>query len=127
MPKTEDKKFKLDPNHKEAWIQALLSGRYQQGKSELVQRLPNEKSTHCCLGVFGAELGCLSRGSTDDAAEGKTIRRWKNRTGDKDLDDAVAGFLPYKLIPQEVQAALANKNDNGASFEQIADYIKKNL
>jgi hypothetical protein len=117
--------FKMNPDHKEAWVQALRSGRYIQGVGDLVTRSDHQKSAHCCLGVLAAELGCLSRAKR--CKLGDSTRQWRNRTGEAVLNNAAEGFLPHDLIPRDVQHALASMNDDHKSFDEIADYIKKNL
>lgn len=50
MP-TEDKKpFELGPNQRK-WIDALRSGKYKQGKSNLARRA-GDTIEYCCLGVL---------------------------------------------------------------------------
>ncbi len=91
-------KFKLQPEIKEAWCQALRSGRYRQGGGQL----HCSNGTHCCLGVLDKEQGRLA--------------------------DSSEAYLSEELIPMFVQNRLVDLNDDeGKSFGEIADWIEENL
>lgn len=104
----------MTPDLKLMWIRALRSGKYQQDECGL-----RSCDGFCCLGVLADIQGCEWR---DD----KPFR------GDERMSPALipAGYLRPKFaggISHAVQERLAEMNDNGSSFEQIADYIEKNL
>lgn len=109
---------------KERWVEALRSRHYDQG----LRRLRDAEDRYCCLGVL-----C-------DIVQGT---KWKldgylncygadniNSVADKDI-------FWVSMIPPGIQyvseltvaeaITLAEMNDNGATFHQIADWIEVNL
>lgn len=101
----------MDPDLKAKWIQALRSGVYQQGKSTLRSYVSGHPA-YCCLGVLCDIMG-----------------RWDHQYNEGHQNvlthqtQQAAGF-PYDFN----QMALVRLNDlQGASFNQIADYIEENL
>lgn len=119
-----DENYRMNPEYKKIWVEALRSGRYQQGQGYL--KTYNGK--FCCLGVLCNIMGY----------------QWRyNNTGVYPVDDKGAwvcvmrgdypqGFLgdmildKVRLSDQE-QINLADLNDSGSTFSEIADYIEKNL
>jgi hypothetical protein len=97
---------------KKKWLAALRSGKYKQGSGRL-KRGPY----HCCLGVL-----C-------EVADDKYFRDDKSK-----VDSLAFSCLPSRLftanlgIPWRVVEDLWQMNDNElASFDQIADFIEKEL
>ena len=88
---------KLPVKIKQKWVEALRSGKYKQTKGEL-----KNGQGFCCLGV-ACEIGL-------------TKRRYNG-------DDLVQ----FKFLDNEIQNKLATYNDNGKSFNWIANYINKYL
>lgn len=98
------------------WVKALRSGKYKQTDSAL-----KDGAGHCCLGVLSSisphknnftRMKPPSSEYDKNAALPCLIQKWagmKNEVGQIDSD-----------------TCLASMNDNGASFEQIADFIEKN-
>jgi hypothetical protein len=110
----------MDAELKAKWVAALRSDRYKQGMHYL--RCGDE--TFCCLGVLG-----------DIAAP----ERW-SKLGDEPAWNFGAErtlamiLLPTELVSGDIQDKLTAMNDgqkewhgNRQSFEQIADWIEKNL
>lgn len=99
---------------KEKWLEALRSGRYQQGRSAL--RRTN--GTMCCLGVL-CDL-------VDPSRWGEPGSAGLIPFGDSD----VLGYPPPSVLEETGDfndCILASRNDNGDTFEQIADYIEANF
>lgn len=107
------------------WVAALRSGEYQQTKS----RLQNSKG-YCCLGVacdlYEKELGVkvLPRcsGYYDATQEGEElsgnfepVRVWLG------LRDSVGQCA---MEDKTISASLAEANDDGLSFSDIADILE---
>ena len=101
---------------KTKWVVALRSGDYKQTKGKL-----KDANGYCCLGV----LCDISRKETgfgiehNEAREilGETIRKWSGLTfcsGDRVTID-------------DIKTSLADHNDDGATFLQIADAIEAQL
>lgn len=109
----------MNPDLKQKWIDALRSGKYEQGQGSL--RSSNNR--FCCLGVLCDIY--------DDS-------KWKDIDGEGDCvfyfadGDKRGSFLPEVIgrstgVGADHQTTLANMNDHGESFTEIADYIEENL
>ena len=105
---------------KKQWLKALRSGEYTQTTCSLRRRDDCGTMSYCCLGVL-----------TDIVRHHDKIKRQK-----KNLFDSCGGLLhplvaKYTKLSEEnlgVQEDLADLNDNqGQSFEQIANWIESNL
>jgi hypothetical protein len=100
---------KLDPEFKKKWVAALRSGKYKQGKGGL----RNQHGEFCCLGVACDVMD-------PDAWDGTVMWR-KYGALDTNLDFIVLGN------GASIGNKLAQMNDNGKTFAQIADYIEENV
>lgn len=95
---------KLAKAVKAKWLNALRSGKYQQGKEEL----GSAKKGYCCMGVF-CVANRIRFKSTDTG----------NLTGPKKLLNAMS---------KKTRNVLWQMNDEDEkSFAQIADWIEVNL
>lgn len=116
----------MKPLVKKKWVEALRSGEFEQTKGNLC-----DSTGYCCLGVL-SELA---------VREGKADK-WKADDGDdvfffgKKRGDADDTFLPRSVMrwagldsdsPAVEGDSLAVLNDNGKTFEEIADLIEKHL
>ena len=98
---------------KAKWLEALRSGRYEQGTG----RLRNYRNQFCCLGVLCDVL--------DNS-------KWSTFCSAPVYGDMVSGLSSDLLdrvgISEGAQDALIRQNDSvGASFKEIADWIEQNL
>lgn len=104
------KKFKLPKAKKTKWVNTLKSGKYYQGTDMLISHNKGEQTKHCCLGV-AVSCGLTSKGYDADMPGNKS-----------DCHVAIS------FLPKDIQASLIRKNDAlGWNFEQIANWIEKNL
>lgn len=121
----------MDQIIKEKWVAALRSGEYEQGTGAL-HRYDNGdgNDTFCCLGVLcdlAVQEGVVVRG------RGTQGRYEYGSTGERNyLPDEVqkwAGVARTPGVPvtDGRTQSLANKNDDGADFTEIADLIEKYL
>lgn len=103
------------------WVAALRSGTYEQGKGAL-----EKDGKYCCLGVL-----------CDIAAQkGVCLTRTEEYLSSQVSYDSSFGVLPNSVkewsgIKDEMgriknMRSLVNLNDNGKSFEQIANIIEDN-
>lgn len=92
----------MDKRLKAKWVEALVSGKYQQGNGLL-----RDASTggYCCLGVL-----CEVAGARPYQIEATTFP-WH------------AGFKG--LVHQDIAYELADMNDDGVPFEMIAGFINE--
>lgn len=102
----------MKPEVKKKWVEALRSGKYQQGGGAL--RLGDR---YCCLGVLAEELGILEPWDLEDgsyACEG-------DRMG-----------VPDTVLDSTTQSTLMHMNDGDdidapLDFKEIADWIEENI
>lgn len=107
---------------KEKWLKALRSGRYKQTRKALKRQSENGDCRYCCLGVLcdvsgegkWVELGCREIRYTfvDGTMAGALSPEFKKRHG-----------IPLKTM----NLLIAMNDDNGMSFEEIADWIETNI
>lgn len=116
----------MDAELKAKWIEALRSGKYVQAKSVL--RTVDDQ--FCCLGVLGNI--CAADKWTFHQAERETDNEyWSFENEDSLLPEDFGDTIG---VSYKIQETLAELNDGNArtnlkphSFEEIADYIEKNL
>lgn len=115
---------KLAPHIKEAWLKALRSGDYKQGRQAL--RIGDGKaSKYCCLGVL-CDLG------EKKAWEDLYYNGEYGYSSGKGMQNLSQGYINESLAKKMtldpiVAYDLAQMNDDGKSFAQIADWIEENL
>lgn len=121
---------------KQKWINALVSGKYQQGKGKLCR-----DNKYCCLGVLAEELGVLGDYPESDpqglhSIDGKlaTYRVIPTASGWKSHSVLTAKIRKEVGLSMEDQDLLIDMNDgigkfwgNSKPFSQIADWIEENL
>lgn len=101
---------------KNKWLEALRSGNYKQGQKVL----RSQDNKFCCLGVLCDIM--------DPEA-------WNNDSvfgGPQYGENEATSFPPHAVLEQIDESSdalwpLAWKNDDGAPFTEIADYIEVNL
>ena len=105
---------------KRKWIKALRSGRYRKGLNTL-KTGQGHNTRYCCLGVLAQISGVKWKeefsGFRLPFKDGKCVG----------MDGQRADFLDPEFfgIPMKVQRRLAEQNDRGLPFEDIADLIKE--
>lgn len=113
---------KMNPEVKELWVQALRSGRFEQGQSVLrVLHTDGLRTTaaYCCLGVLCEISGIEYFGA--DMFPPKSVCEW-------------AGLPIHEPAGLDEQTHVSNMNDGRdahesrpQTFDQIADWIETNL
>ena len=107
------KRTKLTVRMKRAWIKALRSGKYRQGRNQLYNP---EARAYCCLGVLARIQGCKY-----DKIEG-----FRFPNGDNGF--ALLGSWGNSFgISDDSSDKLTQLNDDGTSFREISGWISKNL
>ena len=97
---------KLPPEDKEAWVKALRGGDFSQARSILYD---HREGSFCCLGV---KLKLM--GHVPGLAGGKCF-------------PSVKGWVSTISVDDSAISVLIRMNDRGSTFDQIADWIEKNL
>lgn len=115
---------------KQQWLEALRSGKYQQGQGQLVSVDEDDDSVtgHCCLGVLADVAGLrpwrfACEGYLGEGGDNSTdlgLGPWEN-PGDAQFNAA------DQATNTTVQRKLAGMNDQGKSFAEIADWIETNI
>lgn len=105
--------FKMDPAKRDAWTDALESGRYSQLQNALIRVFPDDSKQHCCLGVK-AEIEDISM--SNNSYGGSVYLRFTEFSTAQAVD-----------LPLDVTDQLIWMNDNGKTFHEIAEWIKENL
>lgn len=106
--------MRMSQEIKTKWIEALRSGEYKQGKDIL----KNENGAYCCLGV----LQMCVQGEVEmerDGVPAAMLSRDFCKILDPEFDTDT--FVP-KLAHE-----LADLNDEGKTFEYLADFIEKEV
>lgn len=143
---SETNETKMNPVVKAMWLEDLRSGNFRQGSGLLHRQHDNTATGHtfCCLGVLSERA----------VAEGVCERELHRRS---ELDPSFAGVYNYTetdesgtyrehhyLLPtvqkwagldnsdpyvtiNDRRARVSTHNDDGATFEQIADAIEDQL
>lgn len=134
---------------KDKWTQALRSRQYIQGKHALRKRsLIDDLEQHCCLGVLcdlAVAEGVLPAPVLKQEGPDAGNYEYRNRGVDGTDLWPEAGVLPGEVIrwaelgnsnpevpvtnyrPGRTIADLAELNDHGYDFNQIAELIEENL
>jgi hypothetical protein len=146
--------LKMKADIKQRWIEELRSGRYKQGRGEL-HRLGTPtrdgdvtEDQFCCLGVLSKM--CHEAGATPAEEKVGNVMEY-GEPGDTTylpldvikwagmkfegrrmyLDSVVEetrGIITYGATPSEDgEINLSIMNDNGSTFEEIADVIEKHV
>lgn len=105
---------------KERWVTALRSGEFKQGRVYL--RASNDQTgaeEFCCLGVL-----CLIEDPESWSEEPRHEGGWLHR-GEEELPDE--DLMEEMGLSRSEVSYLAEMNDAGDSFEEIADYIEREL
>lgn len=100
------------------WIAALRSGKYQQGRAALKRENEFNFASFCCLGVL-CDL------AAKDGGEQWHGKYYGNSGG-------LWAFPPDTMVEfmvsdSEKFRTLAHMNDQGKTFDQIADYIEREI
>src|SRR6478736_1184272 len=111
---------------KQKWVDALLSGQYQQCTGTLW-----DGNGYCCLGVLEKVAGNINFFDP----EGLNYDEDNDRYFDDDGDIVDSNFIQPRGqellvtvgMDNEIQTILSEKNDGGDSFTLIATWIEENL
>lgn len=102
---------------KKEWIEALLSGEYEQGKGQL----RDDQGKHCCLGVL-----------TDIACK-KGVADWSDLPNNGTLASHIVEWCGLPDVNPDIKSPhsdhdlIASYNDEGATFQEIAKIIEEQL
>lgn len=120
---------RMDPEVKARWVAALRSGEYKQIKGAL-----KREGGHCCLGVL-CDLYAKERGLkrwNDGQLSADADRTHSIHFQDKGIPGAVVGI--WSGFDSSLRVSIGKKtqqldghNDDGCTFDEIADAIEAQL
>lgn len=115
------------------WVEALRSGKYKQGQ----RRLRDENNNFCCLGVLcnlhANEFPKLAKDETDplmylgeDESLPGQVREWSGISDPLGELKEIDWWVEDDTCIFDKYTSLAEANDEGVTFEKIADWIEQN-
>lgn len=126
----------MNPEVKQLWVDALRSGEYMQGRNALAKwDDDNGELAFCCLGVLCevARLQGVDVESDDLLTE--DYEHFRLYGGDMELPPPTViawagledrrGTYRWEYADVTGTSTLVERNDKGASFDQIADTIER--
>lgn len=129
----QDETLTMDPYVREKWLNALLSDNYRQGTGALAAS-PHDDPTrlhYCCLGVLCDVVGLEAKGDAyigkrafgaEDEAGALPTMVWRG-LGLPSANPSIPVGLRLDR-PHRDSITLAEMNDDGFTFAQIADVIR---
>ena len=121
----------MDQEVKQRWVEALRSGEYEQGQGKLGRHWEgNEKAQYCCLGVLCEIADEATTWVDHDEGGYKYMVTEKGSMAYPSYSLTARVDLPGRFgeFPREVEDlignTLADLNDAGFTFSQIADLIE---
>lgn len=133
----------MNPEIKAKWVAALRSGQFKQGKHVLHN---TDDNSFCCLGVL-CEINGLKKSPTTAVINSETGEKVNCSSYEYESVEYQFATTNERVLPRaalvklgledhekfqnpniaEYEKSLAELNDSGHSFEQIADIIEKYL
>lgn len=107
---------------KERWITALRSGNYKQSQGCL-----QDQYGWCCIGVLCNIVDGTKWGKPDESSETKVDQQPYDFGNGVFVDMPPREWLENRGLPYGAAKELAEMNDNGVPFIQIAEYIEENV
>ncbi len=109
---------RLPKRFKRKWLKALRSGKFEQGRGDLEKKNLEGESTYCCLGI-----ACRIQHPRIKIKGGWIDKENFKRLRDIDVPEILKGDGESNQVVEK----LADMNDSGKSFAEIADFIEKEL
>lgn len=110
---------KLEPEFKAKWVEALRSGKYEQGWRGLYDK---DHNRYCCLGVACFILGVKYHNLSD--------KTYPTRIMSNVIpEQLISNNLILNSLTHKNDGYISNFNPSGKiwSFNEIADWIEENL
>lgn len=105
----------MDKALKKKWVSALRSGKYKQGKDRLRQTNTHGETVFCCLGVL-----CEIQDNVVWSSQDHHYRKIQTYPSIIGVDKVSVPGGP----PMSHARVIAERNDAGVSFQEIADSIE---
>ncbi len=113
----------MNPEVKKIWIEALLSGKYKQGKNSLLHA-----DRYCCLGVL---CDLHSKTGQGEWIDDNITKRYRDKQDEWDVASCIlpAVVVKWAGVPETGEygdyQSLASDNDCGKPFKKIAEIIER--
>ncbi len=108
------------------WVEALESGEYRQGQQYLRQK-HEEGDLFCCLGVACSLFPEISKPEDyEEVEEGGPVFYSNEKSLLPERMVKLLGFLGKLGQHKHNDTSLSMMNDNGITFKEIAEEIRKN-
>jgi len=116
LPKT----IPMTKSQVRTWVTELRSGHYLQAKNRLCEQAEGDDTcSFCCLGVLPQAL---------EVGEWVYTKKRGWRYSHPEGLRKHVGVLPARtFLPMRVQDFLAQRNDRGRTFTEIAEWIEREL
>ena len=111
----------MNPQIKQKWVSALRSGDYKQ-----TQRRLHDENGFCCLGVLCDLYGKEHNVEWEPSTHSKNAYEFQDKTGRIPLS-VVEWAGVEDCNPYICGRSLAERNDTGSTFNEIADLIEEHL
>lgn len=108
---------------KQMWIEALRSGDYEQGESYL----KDPEGRYCCLGVLADKTCWEIWNETEKSTSFEPHTGIVIKEHDRDIFWGETLDQDRFNLSFGLQARLAEMNDSGKMFNEIADYLEQKL
>jgi hypothetical protein len=106
--------------NREKWLKALESGRYSQAEAQL-RYLSGKNASYCCLGVL-----CNLHKDKENKWDSETFVTHLYGVPDAEFYEMPPADILKKVnLPQSLADTLAEMNDNGKTFKEIAAFLRK--
>jgi hypothetical protein len=113
----------MNPQIKQKWVDALRSGEYQQ-----TQRLLHDENGFCCLGVLCDLYLKENQLEWEPSRHNGNVYMFQDMVASLPLSVVEWAYLDDSNPPVNAgDSSLAELNDNGSAFIEIADLIEKQL
>lgn len=106
----------MDPAKKAQWVAELRSGTFQQARHILYEL---ETNRYCCLGVYLKTVKGMQENRIPDS--GRCFVELSGR------NESWRDLLTADSIDTKAIDVVADMNDHGSTFEEIASWIESNL
>jgi len=119
----------MNPEAKEILLKALRSGDYPQtqGYLQVVKETEARPVGFCCLGVLSEEAEKCGVPNVRSRLSDDRISVIYFGDGDSSTSFLIDSVQEWAQLPEFVSSALMGINDNGGTFEEIADLIEEYL
>lgn len=114
----------MTPELKAQWLDALRSGRFKQGAGAL-----NFGGRHCCLGVLCEVAGLKALPRSDGMGKGYDAREYIAPGSSTIMRLWISDpkFADQIGLPDAIASLAMRLNDDGKSFNEIADHLETAL